>query len=117
MEVEPLSYRIVDIEPPATQLPALQNPTTPAPTQGGSAAAPSPAMIPAQDAPLNHNFAIPAAPTTTRFKNIPTPGMNIFQAAGAENTIEKNNRNLYSGDNVTRNPDPNAKDSALSIRI
>ncbi len=87
-EVEPPNYRIVDIEPPVMQSAELQNPAIPAPTQGGSAdPAMIPAMNPALDAAHNHNFAVPAEPITTRFKNI--PGMNIFQAAGAENTIEK----------------------------
>ncbi len=121
MEVEPPSYRIVDIEPPVMQLAALQNPAIPAPTPDGSAdpaASPSPAMIPAMipamnpalDAAHNHNFAVPADPTTMRFKNI--PGMNIFQVAGAENTVEKK---IQNNPNSARNPDPNASDSAAGL--
>jgi hypothetical protein len=69
-----------------------------------------PAMNPAQDAAHNHTFAVPAEPTATRFKNI--PGMNIFQTAGAEKTIEKK---IQNNPNLVRNPDPNVSEFAAGL--
>jgi hypothetical protein len=67
-------------------------------------------MNPAQDAAHNHTFAVPAEPTATRFKNI--PGMNIFQTAGAEKTIEKK---IQNNPNLVRNPDPNVSEFAAGL--
>jgi hypothetical protein len=118
MEVEPPSYRIVDIESPVMQTVEPQNPAISAPTQSSSAdsaAAPLPAlnpamipaMNPAQNAAYNHTFAVPAEPSALRFKNI--PGMNIFQTAGAEKTFEKK---IQNNTNLASNPDHNVSESA-----
>jgi hypothetical protein len=90
MEVEPPSYRIVDIEPPTMQTVVSQHPALSAPTQSGTAMpdkipAAKPAVT-ADNVAHNHTFAVPAEPTALRFKNI--PGMNIFQNSSAEKTSE-----------------------------
>jgi hypothetical protein len=112
MEVEPPSYRIVDIEPRVLQTAELQNMATPTQSSStGPAAAHLAAMNratdPAQDAALNHTFAIPADPKTTKFKNI--PGINIFQTEGIEKIFEKK---IQNNTNSTRNPGPTVSESA-----
>jgi hypothetical protein len=67
MEVEPPSYRIVDIEPPALQTAAPQQPAPHTSTQSGAAmpaeiSATNPAVT-AANIVNNHTFAVPAEPT------------------------------------------------------